>query len=334
MRGSSSPAARPSRRRPQARGRPRPEKPPRLDERAAGSCAARACRRRARTAAPGCAARPRARTPAPRPGARRRSVPPATPSVADDVVRRVRGVGEDDVAGASRIRVLACVHRHGSRRAPLRVMERDKVVDHRRPHPARCGGYIQSVKSRASNGPSSRSAAGCRARLHAVRTACEAGSGQSRGSTPVPRALPDPGRARAGWSARRRRPRADPGRRGEAGERAADVVADPRSGMRQRRDVDDDPHAPGRSRRRRSARRAASSDRVLPGRRSGNVEPDAARRRPAPARPASAGRQSSGPNGRSRAAGGARRRPVARRRAGVAESDTGERAGGSDAAAT
>ena len=52
--------------------------------------------------------------------------------------------------------------------------------------PARCGGYIQSEKCRASKAPRSRSDAGRPSLLQAVRTAWENGSGHVRSSTSIP----------------------------------------------------------------------------------------------------------------------------------------------------
>ena len=52
--------------------------------------------------------------------------------------------------------------------------------------PPRCAGYIHSLKTNASSGPARRSTGGRPSRLHAVRSACEAGSGISRCSTGMP----------------------------------------------------------------------------------------------------------------------------------------------------
>ena len=52
--------------------------------------------------------------------------------------------------------------------------------------PARCGGYIQSVKCSTSNVPSQRSAGGQPSRDHAVRQPCAPGSVISRCSTGIP----------------------------------------------------------------------------------------------------------------------------------------------------
>ena len=77
--------------------------------------------------------------------------------------------------------------------------------------PSRCGGYIHSLKTNASSGPTKRSTGGRPSRLQAVRSACDAGS---RISPHVDRDAADraPGSrpARAGSSARRRPARAGP----------------------------------------------------------------------------------------------------------------------------
>ena len=110
--------------------------------------------------------------------------------------------------------------------------------------PFLCGGYIQSLKCSASNGPSQRSAAGCAAVDQSVRQKCAKGSRTSRSSTSIPASasgitrLPD---------RRRRRERDDLvamlGRHlGEAGQRAAEVVVDARAFVRQRADIEGDPH--------------------------------------------------------------------------------------------
>ena len=52
--------------------------------------------------------------------------------------------------------------------------------------PLRCAGYIHSLKRNASSCPANRSTAGRRARLQAVRSACEAGTGTSRSETEIP----------------------------------------------------------------------------------------------------------------------------------------------------
>ena len=107
---------------------------------------------------------------------RRRGRPPCSAELANTtshVARRVPG--------------LAGVHRHGPRRAPLRMVERHEVVEDRRAHAARCGGYIHSLNINASRSPTNRSTDGVPMRLHAVRSACEAGSRTSRSVDRIPR---------------------------------------------------------------------------------------------------------------------------------------------------
>ena len=70
------------------------------------------------------------------------------------------------------IEIVLAVHHSGCRRG----IRSWKTVART---PARCAGYIHSLKRKASNDPASRSTAGCPARLQAVRSACEAGSGRS-----------------------------------------------------------------------------------------------------------------------------------------------------------
>ncbi len=111
--------------------------------------------------------------------------------------------------------------------------------------PPRCAGYIHSLKTNASSRPASSSTGGRPSRLHAVRSACEAGSGDEPRARPgcpssAARIAPGPRRlvgANATSSCR------SCGGRAHAGERAADVVPDPGARMGERRDVDDDPHA-------------------------------------------------------------------------------------------
>ena len=89
---------------------------------------------------------------------------------------------------------LRAVHRAGARRYPLREVERHEVVDRRRAQPARCGGYIQSVKWSTSKAPSQRSAGGGRPRP-GVRQRVRAESVFSRSSTGIPVERP-PGSSR------------------------------------------------------------------------------------------------------------------------------------------
>ena len=80
--------------------------------------------------------------------------------------------------------------------------------------------------------------------LQAVRTACEAGSGQSRVSTSNRRRAPAgsaPGPCRL-VGAKATISCSPPAASTQARERAADVVADPGRRVRERRDVDGDPH--------------------------------------------------------------------------------------------
>ena len=110
--------------------------------------------------------------------------------------------------------------------------------------PPRWRGYIQSEKWKTSSGPARRSTAGWPARLQSVRqTYAEGGSVTRRRSTGSS--------ARASWS-RFRESMLDggegddlvlcPGRLGQPAERAAQVVTDPGTRVRERRCVDDDAH--------------------------------------------------------------------------------------------
>ena len=239
------------------------EQPPGADERARGSCAARACRRRARTDGrprphrspssvyPGADARVRHHDPLSGDAERRR-----------DIGGRVRGVREHDIARACRVLVLPRVHRHRSRRAPLRVMHaargRGSTVARR---PPRCGGYIQSEKKQRIEAPEQplgrRVAEAAPRRPRRVRPGQRP---QARLDTGARRARRESGPARAGWWARSRRTswrpasaggeRRRPSRAGSSRSPCADATA----ATRRRR------FSSGRARRRRrrSARRACA----------------------------------------------------------------------------
>ena len=160
------------------------------------------------------------------------------------IVGRVPGVGEDHVAGADGVRrtsggasrSCAVVHHSG-----WWTGSRSWMIVARSPD--RCGGVIQSVKRSASNEPSRRSAAGCPSLLQAVRTACEAGSGQSLVETGIPASAR---RIRAGpfrlVGANATISCSSPAASDKPRERAADVVPDPGRRVRERRDVERDSH--------------------------------------------------------------------------------------------
>ena len=110
--------------------------------------------------------------------------------------------------------------------------------------PARCGGYIQSVKWSTSKSPRNRSAGGRPSRDQAVRQAWANGSAASRSSTGIPSSASGIARCPAGEvgaNATTSSPVAR-GRLGEPLQRAADVVVHARPLVREGRDVEGDPH--------------------------------------------------------------------------------------------
>ncbi len=153
----------------------------------------------------------------------RRHRPPCTPSSRR---RRRTGARPRPCAGASRSSG-ACTTRGGGGGRGRGSSSPEG--------PRRCGGVIQSVKSRASKRPRSHSAGGNRAMLHAVRTACEAGSGQRRGRSPRParRARIRPGPARL-VGANGHDLVVPGGGAHEPRQRPPDVVADPGRRVRER----------------------------------------------------------------------------------------------------
>ena len=161
----------------------------------------------------------------------------------DDVAARVLGVDEDEVGGARRVRVLGAVHGGRLRRHPLRKAQRDEVVDGRRAdaarlgrvHPVRVVEDVEAAEKALERGPAEPAPGVAPALRERQRHEPELDV------DPVERArdrLP-PGGARG-----RERDDLVRSARGldEPGQRAADVVADPRQRVRQRRDVVDDPH--------------------------------------------------------------------------------------------
>ena len=161
-----------------------------------------------------------------------------------DVAAGEGGVREDDVARARGVRApCACASRRVRGVHHSGMVERDEVVEHGRAHAAalRRVHPVGEEEARRTR-PTRRSTAGRPSRLQAVRSACEAGSGTSRGSTGMPvERLPDRAPARAGSSARTRRPRAAPARGRDEARRASrgcssrSRCADARAARRRRR---------------------------------------------------------------------------------------------------
>ena len=161
----------------------------------------------------------------------------------DDLALRELGVREDDVAGARGVPVLRSVHPACPRLHPLRKAERNEVVDHRRPDAAALGrihpvGEVQDV-DRAEEPLDGRPAKPAPSLPPEVR----------EGEEPEPQVDGNPldcPRDRVQTLRARRREGDDlvlvSGRVNEAGERAADVVADARPRVGERRDVEGDPH--------------------------------------------------------------------------------------------
>ena len=224
------------------------EQPVRVDEHLRGSSAARASRRSARTAPPSSARSPsaaehRRRCPAARRGR-------ALASSRRACRRRRRAVNAELANTVSHVRArrgtcAECIEQR-ARRDPFAdgAAARGRGSSSTR-SPARCGGYIQSREvenvERAEQALERRAADAAPGLPPVVRERQQAAASARRGM-PVER-LGDPRAARAGSSARRRRSRGRPPRRlGEPGERAADVVADARPLVRERADVERDPH--------------------------------------------------------------------------------------------
>ena len=129
------------------------------------------------------------------------------------------------------------------RRAPLGMLQRDEVVDRRsRARPPRCGGvHPLAEEERVERAERAARRPGGRARLQAVRTACEAGSRQEPASRPGSRrARLGSAPGRGGSSARTRRARAArlrprPSRRASRGCSSRSPCADARAARRRRR---------------------------------------------------------------------------------------------------
>ena len=189
---------------------------------------------------------------------------PADAEGGGDVGGGEPGVREDDVAGTGGVLVLARVHRASTPGDELRMVQRDEVVDHgraeaaalRRVHPVgeekRVDPAEEAFRGRVPE-PAPGGAEGVRGRKrpqpHRHLDALERGADLAR-----------PVNAR-----RRERDELVPAgpRLGHPGKRAADVVPDPRPGMREGRDVDRDPHRPSSAKPLKCAPRTRSS--VFPG---------------------------------------------------------------------
>jgi hypothetical protein len=161
----------------------------------------------------------------------------------DHVVGGELRVREDHVARSRRVAVLGAVHPPGARMDPVGEAERDEVVDHRRAdagalrrvHPVREVEHVEAADEPLCRRPAET------APRRAPRVGERQPADAPRNRNPVQR-LGD--HARSGGA--RRREGDDlvlvSGHLDQTGQRPADVVADARSLMRERRDVERDLH--------------------------------------------------------------------------------------------
>ena len=161
-----------------------------------------------------------------------------------DVVAGEARVDHHDVGARTRVAVFRPVHAARPCVNPFREMERDEVVNHRRAHTAPLRGIhpvaeVEDVEV-SDDALCRRPAGTAPGRSQRV---CRGNERQlSLDVHPVERCFD---RAPAARTRGSERDDVVPTRLREPEQRAADVVADPGERVRQRRDVDDDPHGPG-----------------------------------------------------------------------------------------